>query len=49
MSHYISRYVAFVELIHLNDLLDDITFTLLTIQRPRKCDRTERQKDILTL
>ena len=37
-----SRYVAFVELIHLNDLLDDVTFTLLTNQRPRKCDMTER-------
>ena len=34
-----------MELIHLNDLLDDVTFTLLTNQRPRKCDRTERQKD----
>ena len=37
-----SWYVAFVELIHLNDLLDDVTFPLLTNQRPRKCDKTER-------
>ena len=29
----------------LNDLLNDVTFLLLTNQRPRKCDRTERQKD----
>ena len=30
-------------LIHLNDLLDDVTFLLLTNQVPWKCDRTERQ------
>ena len=31
-----SRYVAFVELIDLNDLLDDVTFPLSTNQKPRK-------------
>ena len=31
-----SRYVAFVELIHLEDLLDDVTFLFLTNQKPRK-------------
>jgi len=36
---------AFVKLIHLNDLLDAVTFTLLTNQRPRKCDMTERKKE----
>ena len=38
-----SRYVAFVELIHHNDLLDDVTFLPLTDQRPRKCDKTDIQ------
>ena len=31
-----SRYVAFVELIHLNDLLDNVTFLFSTNQKPRK-------------
>ena len=31
-----SRYVAFVELINLNALLDDVTFPLSTNQKPRK-------------
>ena len=45
---YCSRYVAFVKLINLNDLLDDVTFPLLTKQRPRKCDMTEGQMDRMT-
>ena len=36
-----SRYVAFVELIHLNDLLDDVTFPLSTNQKPRKNLQTD--------
>ena len=31
-----SRYVVFVKLIHLNDLLDDVTFPLSTNQKPRR-------------
>ena len=31
-----SRYVRFVELIHVNDLLDDETFIFSTNQRPAK-------------
>ena len=34
-----SRYVAFLELIHLNDLLVDVTFLFLTDQKPRKIYR----------
>ena len=30
---------AFVKLIHLNDLLDDVTFLFLTIQKPKKIYR----------
>ena len=44
-----SRYVAFVELIHLNNLLDSVTFSLLTNHRPRKCDKTYIERHILTL
>ena len=40
-----SRYVVFVELIHLNDLLDNITFLLPTNQRPKKIyTRTKDRK-----
>ena len=39
-------------LIHLNDLLDDVTFPLLTNQRLQKCDMTkeliDRHLDIMT-
>ena len=35
------QYVAFVVLIHLNDLLDDVTFPILTNQRLRKCKMTK--------
>ena len=38
-----SRYVAFVELIDLNDLLDDVTFPLSTNQKPRKNLHTHTQ------
>ena len=31
-----SRYVAFVELINLNNLLDDVSFPLSSNQKPRK-------------
>ena len=31
-----SRYVTFVELIHLNDLLDNVAFLFSTNQRPAK-------------
>ena len=33
-------YIAFVELIHLNDLLNNVTSPLLTNKMPRKCDKT---------
>ena len=39
-----SRYVAFVELIDLNDLLDDVTFPLSTNQKPRKNLHTEDRR-----
>ena len=38
-----SRYIAFVELIHLDDLLNDVTFLFLTHQKPRKNLRTVGQ------
>ena len=37
-----SRYVVSVELIHLNDLLGNVTFLLSTNQRPRKGDKINR-------
>ena len=45
LSHC-SRYVAFAQLVHLNDLIGDVTFTLLTNQRPTKCDRIKRKKKV---
>ena len=42
-----AAYVHLIELINLNDLLDDVTFPLLANQRPRKCDMTYRQKEIV--
>ena len=39
-----NRYVAFVELIHLNDLLDDVTFPLSTNQKPRKNLHTDGRR-----
>ena len=36
--------IFFVELIHLNDLLNDVTFPPLTNQMPRKCGMTYRQR-----
>ena len=40
--------MAFLKLIHIDDLLDDVKFPLLTNQRSRKCDMTEGHLDIMT-
>ena len=42
--HYLSCFPAFVELIQLNDLLNDVTFLFFTNQKPEKNLQTDGQQ-----